>query len=747
MTDQSVDDVADIIEDEAQPNQRSKITAHDPQREKKKSSLMPPIARWCGSKDPERKIIKYLDHNQETLEVYIINRVSITQLQEFLVKKMSMNLENSYQADHASLIVPRETSTDFLTNFEDNLVKNIDELSTVLQLARYIKLAVPIDAYRIFKIERDDSNSELFYVMDSPNKEANHLLYQPMLSSEKAIYVMEMWRIRDKYDDKDEEICANVVTAFHYFNLYLVKKKENSVSIGLLNVVQAIFNEMVALEPLIKSILKSTQGLVNADRTSLLLVDSNNPELVSTVFQLKFDQELGWVLTKSIGLPINPQIAGYVASSGQALNIPNAYSDDRFDSELDKVTGYTTRSILCMPIKFGEEVIGVVEMINKLNNCIFNNEDEVAFQNTSIFFGLALNNAKLYNDIKRNEQRYKVALEILSYHNTCQDDEVQKFQNDTRLLLTNLNDYYLDPYKLDDFMKYKATITMFDDLFKLSKFDSMAVTKFILTVKKNYRLVPYHNFMHGWSVTHAMYVMLKNIHEQRLTYNMKLALFVACLCHDLDHRGFNNNYLNDTKSPLAAMYSSSPLENHHFSITVTILQQDGHNIFSHLPSEDYKEVLQYIKQCILATDINTAFFPNLAKLNKIVSEHSENKELNWEIPSNRNLVMGLLMTAADLSASAKPWAIHEETVKAIFEEFHNQGDKERKDGRTPIPMMDRNKPEVKAVSQVGFLNQICIPCYSMLCKIFPQTKPMYEMAMENLNIWQSITNNDNLEKM
>ncbi|XP_039763172.1 probable 3',5'-cyclic phosphodiesterase pde-5 isoform X3 [Pararge aegeria] len=664
MTDQSVDDVADIIEDEAQPNQRSKITAHDPQREKKKSSLMPPIARWCGSKDPERKIIKYLDHNQETLEVYIINRVSITQLQEFLVKKMSMNLENSYQADHASLIVPRETSTDFLTNFEDNLVKNIDELSTVLQLARYIKLAVPIDAYRIFKIERDDSNSELFYVMDSPNISTEFQLAKA--EDDKISFVREV---------------ANKKKTLH-----LSRDKD------------------FACFPNTPTSLLKTFGVQNV-------------------------------------------IAGYVASSGQALNIPNAYSDDRFDSELDKVTGYTTRSILCMPIKFGEEVIGVVEMINKLNNCIFNNEDEVAFQNTSIFFGLALNNAKLYNDIKRNEQRYKVALEILSYHNTCQDDEVQKFQNDTRLLLTNLNDYYLDPYKLDDFMKYKATITMFDDLFKLSKFDSMAVTKFILTVKKNYRLVPYHNFMHGWSVTHAMYVMLKNIHEQRLTYNMKLALFVACLCHDLDHRGFNNNYLNDTKSPLAAMYSSSPLENHHFSITVTILQQDGHNIFSHLPSEDYKEVLQYIKQCILATDINTAFFPNLAKLNKIVSEHSENKELNWEIPSNRNLVMGLLMTAADLSASAKPWAIHEETVKAIFEEFHNQGDKERKDGRTPIPMMDRNKPEVKAVSQVGFLNQICIPCYSMLCKIFPQTKPMYEMAMENLNIWQSITNNDNLEKM
>ena len=51
-----------------------------------------------------------------------------------------------------------------------------------------------------------------------------------------------------------------------------------------------------------------------------------------------------------------------------------------------------------------------------------------------------------------------------------------------------------------------------------------------------------------------------------------LALFVACLCHDLDHRGKTNAFMVKSASPLAAIYSTSTMEHHHFNQTVTILQ-------------------------------------------------------------------------------------------------------------------------------------------------------------------------------
>ena len=50
-------------------------------------------------------------------------------------------------------------------------------------------------------------------------------------------------------------------------------------------------------------------------------------------------------------------------------------------------------------------------------------------------------------------------------------------------------------------------------------------------------------------------------------------MFVGAICHDLDHRGFNNKFMIDIGSPLAAIYSTSTMEHHHFNMTVTILQQ------------------------------------------------------------------------------------------------------------------------------------------------------------------------------
>ena len=51
-----------------------------------------------------------------------------------------------------------------------------------------------------------------------------------------------------------------------------------------------------------------------------------------------------------------------------------------------------------------------------------------------------------------------------------------------------------------------------------------------------------------------------------------LALFFACLCHDLDHRGRTNSWMKNEQTPLAAVYSTSTMEHHHFNQTITILQ-------------------------------------------------------------------------------------------------------------------------------------------------------------------------------
>ena len=59
-----------------------------------------------------------------------------------------------------------------------------------------------------------------------------------------------------------------------------------------------------------------------------------------------------------------------------------------------------------------------------------------------------------------------------------------------------------------------------------------------------------------------------------------LAMFFASLCHDLDHRGRTNSWMKNEQTPLAAVYSTSTMEHHHFNQTITILQVWYHSVFS-----------------------------------------------------------------------------------------------------------------------------------------------------------------------
>lgn len=116
----------------------------------------------------------------------------------------------------------------------------------------------------------------------------------------------------------------------------------------------------------------------------------------------------------------------------------------------------------------------------------------------------------------------------------------------------------------------------------------------------------------------------------------------------------------------------------------------------------------------------------------------ESEKFSWSILEHRMLVQAISMTASDLSASTKPWEIQVQTVRVIFEEFYQQGDAERAAGRKPISMMDRFQPDQQAISQVGFLSCICIPCYTLLYRLIPSSEILLQMCQENLSRWQTI---------
>ncbi len=155
-------------------------------------------------------------------------------------------------------------------------------------------------------------------------------------------------------------------------------------------------NTTIDLGKLLTLILDAAATSLDADRGTVYLVDDIKKELWSKVLQGENMAE--------IRLPIGKGIAGVVAETGETVNIPDVYEDDRFNPDFDKKTGYRTRSMLCMPMKNKDDkIIGVFQLINK-NDGIFTGEDEEFIAAFSTHASIAVENARLAQEMVANER-------------------------------------------------------------------------------------------------------------------------------------------------------------------------------------------------------------------------------------------------------------------------------------------------------------------------------------------------------
>ena len=162
-------------------------------------------------------------------------------------------------------------------------------------------------------------------------------------------------------------------------------------------------NSEVDLEKLMWKIVPLVREMLGADRGSVFLLDKDRGELWSLVAE---GDEV-----KEIRFSVDKGIAGYVARTGRTVNIPDAYSDPRFNREVDRRTGYRTKSILCSPMKnLQGEVIGVVQILNKLEGDTFTKDDEIALEAFAAQAAIAIENALLYAKI---EGTYEQTLQAL----------------------------------------------------------------------------------------------------------------------------------------------------------------------------------------------------------------------------------------------------------------------------------------------------------------------------------------------
>ena len=157
-----------------------------------------------------------------------------------------------------------------------------------------------------------------------------------------------------------------------------------------------IVNSAIEIDKLLLLILDVATRSIFADRGTLYLVDDNTNELWSKVAQGNNMVE--------IRLPMGKGLAGYVAKTGETVNITDAYQDPRFNPEIDRKSGYKTHNVLCMPMRNKDgRIVGVFQLLNKRDG-VFGPDDESFIEALSVHAAIAIENARLARDMMQNER-------------------------------------------------------------------------------------------------------------------------------------------------------------------------------------------------------------------------------------------------------------------------------------------------------------------------------------------------------
>lgn len=202
----------------------------------------------------------------------------------------------------------------------------------------------------------------------------------------------------------------------------------------------SIFNEIgktltstLDIKEILNIIMLKIGELLRPDDWSLLLVDEESGDLY---FEIVVGEKADKI--KNVRIKMSEGIAGLVAAKGEKLVIPDVSKDERFSNAIDLVSGFETRSVVCVPLKCKGKILGVIELINKIGKTTFSEEDLFVLTTLADYAAIALENAhflqkvreltivddvtKLYNsrfmndylDLEiRRSQRYSLDLSII----------------------------------------------------------------------------------------------------------------------------------------------------------------------------------------------------------------------------------------------------------------------------------------------------------------------------------------------
>uniref|UniRef100_A0A8C1EIK9 Phosphodiesterase n=1 Tax=Cyprinus carpio carpio TaxID=630221 RepID=A0A8C1EIK9_CYPCA len=486
---------------------------------------------------------------------------------------------------------------------------------------------------------------------------------------------------------------------------------------------------------IICQILQHLSEITQAQRCclSMTTVDKTGVKCLGSLFQSDEESVYGYTQAEW-----DKCIMGYVVSTGRPLNISDArevINDVCSVSSL--IWPYSQfRSLVAYTFFFFTFLrIGVCQLVNKMpftETEVFSRADEHFLEDFAVYCALGLQ--------KFNAQQRADKTRVLSYQISALQEEIDALEEAVipSADVFSLLDFGFSDFDMSQTAMTQAVVRMFLDLNLPQEFniDYKTLCQWVLSIQKCYRSnVVYHNWSHALRTAQCMFAMLQTKELKSNFSSLEvLALMIASLCHDLDHRGVNNSFIERSNQPLAQLYGHSSLEHHHYDMCLLILNNPGSQILSSLSLNEYRACVQMIEKNILATDLaiyiekRTNFF-KLAQSNSCL----------WTEEGHRELLRSMLMTASDICAITKPWPVQKRIAELVATEFFAQGDREKYElNIQPMHVMDRENSTRLPHMQVDYIDGICSPLFEALASICESCSPLKEGCRRNRKHWQQL---------
>lgn len=192
------------------------------------------------------------------------------------------------------------------------------------------------------------------------------------------------------------------------FDIY---KSIESGKLGIALEMGSVVNSTLNLAKVLTLIMKNVNRVTGSAAGTLMLLDDETGELVFSVPTGPRADKL-----TDIRIPAEEGIAGWVVQHEEYVLINDIKEDSRFYSEIEQMVGFETKSLLCVPLKTKAKLIGVLEVINKVDETPFTDEDALMLTIFGYQAAVAIENARLHSELKkqldgrRREEQEKLQL-------------------------------------------------------------------------------------------------------------------------------------------------------------------------------------------------------------------------------------------------------------------------------------------------------------------------------------------------